>query len=213
MLPHVCLSQPLVAYITGTHAALAREPAEPWREMLTRFASSLLGVTLAAVMEVADDTHCGYLGCASESGTEVLPSVGLRELGLGFRPVGLREIGQKHFKPRWTALDIVDFPGLLEDFQQRFRQHALSRAMDIAVCTSPALLCLLLLPFQRPMLAYLGEPLLLSVEAEARDVWFEEFDAMATAPHHFFSCYNPFLSSMIEYQTGITAALIGTARL
>eukprot|EP00439_Symbiodinium_sp_Y106_P071685 s80_g12.t3 len=201
----------LVAYITGTHAALAREPAE----MLTRFASSLLGIGMAAVMEVADDTHCGFLGChPAENREEVeplLPSLGLREMmGVGFQPVGLRELGQKHFRPRWTALDIVDLPGLLSEFQERFRQHSLSRAVDIAVCTSPAVLCLLLLPFNRPLLAYLGEPLLLSVDESGRDKWFEQFDSLATDPHHFFTCYNPFLSSMIEYQTGL---ILPTIRL
>ncbi|CAE7288558.1 unnamed protein product, partial [Symbiodinium sp. CCMP2456] len=201
----------LVAYITGTHAALAREPAE----MLTRFASSLLGIGMAAVMEVADDTHCGFLGChPAENREEVeplLPSLGLREMmGVGFQPVGLRELGQKHFRPRWTALDIIDLPGLLSEFQERFRQHSLSRAVDIAVCTSPAVLCLLLLPFNRPLLAYLGEPLLLSVDESGRDKWFEQFDSLATDPHHFFTCYNPFLSSMIEYQTGL---ILPTIRL
>ncbi|CAE8714817.1 unnamed protein product, partial [Polarella glacialis] len=53
----------LVAYITGTHAALAREPAE----MLHYFVAPLLGLEIGAVMEVADDTHCGFLGCAVSS--------------------------------------------------------------------------------------------------------------------------------------------------
>ena len=71
--------EPLICYITGTHAALAREPAE----MLSSFASSLLGLKLAAVMEVADDTHCGFLGCSSEN--SILPALGLESLQLGFQ--------------------------------------------------------------------------------------------------------------------------------
>ncbi|CAK9030903.1 Transmembrane protein 144 homolog A (Transmembrane protein 144 homolog 1), partial [Durusdinium trenchii] len=189
----------LLCYITGTHAALAREPAE----MLWRFGPPLLGLPVASVMEVADDTHCGFLGCDTTHAhaTPLLPSVGLE--GEGFHPVGLRQLAEEHFQPRWTALDIVDFPGLLRDFQERLRQHALSRAMDITICTSPAVLCLLLFPFKKPLLGYFGEPLLLSVEASVRQQWFQQFHQMATDPQSFFACYNPFLSSMIEYQTGL----------
>ena len=116
--------------------------------------------------------------------------------------------------------------GLLMDFQKRFEGHALSRAMDIAVCTSPAVLCLLLLPFKqlglgfgdnlwgnrdvcfnlfllpgftpnlpclfdarKPMMGYFGEPLLLSVEAKAREQWFKQFYSMATETKHFFACH------------------------
>ena len=194
-------SEPLICYITGTHAALAREPAE----MLSRFASTLLGFSLAAVMEVADDTHCGFLGCTSAA---VLPSIGLEHIG--FEPVGLSELAANHFRPRWTGLDIKDFTDFSLEFQQRFQQHAMSRAMDIAVCTSPAVLCLLLLPFvqnfQKPLLGYLGEPLLLAVDD--RDQWFQQFRQMVNAPNHFFACYNPFLSSMIEYQTGLALPVI-----
>eukprot|EP00913_Durusdinium_trenchii_P029784 g27910.t1 len=181
----------LLCYITGTHAALAREPAE----MLWRFGPPLLGLPVASVMEVADDTHCGFLGCDTTHAhaTPLLPSVGLE--GEGFHPVGLRQLAEEHFQPRWTALDIVDFPGLLRDFQERLRQHALSRAMDITICTSPAVL--------KPLLGYFGEPLLLSVEASVRQQWFQQFHQMATDPQSFFACYNPFLSSMIEYQTGL----------
>ena len=78
----------------------------PSKEMLHRFAAELLGLDVAVVMEVADDTHCGYLGCAGE---DLLPALGLS--GVGFQPVGLRELAQQHFRPRWTALDIVDLPG------------------------------------------------------------------------------------------------------
>ena len=33
--------------------------------------------------------------------------------------------------------------GLLSEFQTRFRQHSLSRTVDIAICTSPAVLLLI----------------------------------------------------------------------
>ena len=198
--------QPLICYITGTHAALAREPAE----MLSRFASSLLGFSIAAVMEVADETHCGFLGCA-DAGADgaagaVLPALGLD--GIGFEAVGLSDLARRHLRPRWTGLDIVDFTEFAAEFQRRFRQHAMSRAMDIGVCTSPAVLCLLLLPFEKPLLGYLGEPLLLAVDGNTRNQWFQQFRSMVTAPKHFFACYNPFLSSMIEYQTGLALPII-----
>ena len=71
-----------------------------------------------ADQQVADDTHCGFLGC---DGGARLPSLGLEELGLGFEPVGLRQLAEEHFKPRWTALDIVDFPGDLGWFVLIFK--------------------------------------------------------------------------------------------
>eukprot|EP00435_Cladocopium_sp_Y103_P056605 s892_g19.t1 len=195
---------PLICYITGTHAALAREPAE----MLSRFASNLLGFSIAAVMEVADETHCGFLGCAEDSSADaaILPALGLD--GIGFEAVGLSDLARKHFRPRWTGLDISDWTEFSAEFQRRFRQHAMSRAMDIGVCTSPAVLCLLLLPFQKPLLGYLGEPLLLAVDGNTRNQWFQQFRSMVTAPNHFFACYNPFLSSMIEYQTALALPII-----
>ena len=186
-------------------------PMLPWHvNLLKCFASSLLGFSIAAVMEVADETHCGFLGCA-DAGADgaagaVLPALGLD--GIGFEAVGLSDLARRHLRPRWTGLDIVDFTEFAAEFQRRFRQHAMSRAMDIGVCTSPAVLCLLLLPFEKPLLGYLGEPLLLAVDGNTRNQWFQQFRSMVTAPQHFFACYNPFLSSMIEYQTGLALPII-----
>merc|ERR1711865_794921 len=58
------------------------------------------------------------------------------------------------------------------------------------------------------MIAYLGEPILLSVGGDDRMTWFDTFESMATNPNNFFTCYNPWLSDMIHYQTGLVLPVI-----
>jgi len=204
----------VVVYITGTHAALGREPAE----MLKRFAGPLLGCELEPVLEIADSTHCQYVGCeadsadADESGLEsdtadASGNGGLRS-GVRLANVGLNGLAAEHFIPRWGGLDISELPTFRERFAALFAAHPLSQEADILMCTSPAVLCTLLAPFERPMLAYLGEPLLLSVHKDDVDDWWGNFHALATAPGHFFACYNHFLSEMIRYQTGLSLPVV-----
>lgn len=203
----------LIAYITGTHVALAREPAE----MLRRFVGSLLGCEFVPVLEIADDQHCSIVGCGTStaSGAEGASdgasngSAGSSQRSAqSFAPVGLRELAAAHFRPRWNGLDIIDFATMAATFEKLFSAHPLHREADLFVCTTPAILCSLLLSFNKPLLAYLGEPVLLSVSEADRDVWWERFEAMAMDAHHFVVCYNPFLAGMIEYQTGLTLPVI-----
>lgn len=206
----------IVVYITGTHAALGREPAE----MMQRFAGPLLGCEVVPVLEIADTTHCQFVGCdastegqqserSGESGQS--DSGGAGGAGLGpvrIGDVGLSALAEIHFRPRWLGTDIVDLPLMRQRFVSAFVAHPLSREADVLVCTSPAILCTFLLPFSKPMVAYLGEPMLLSVPEEEVEEWWGAFDAMATEPGSYFACYNPFLAEMIRYQTGLQLPVI-----
>lgn len=191
----------LIVYITGTHVALAREPSE----MLKRFVGPLLGVAFIPVVEIADSQHCDFTDCETTE-TDAAPGA-LRTLGhaepLSFAPVGLRKLASMYFRAKWNGLDIENLPALIADFTALFAAHPLSRVADLFVCTTPAVLCMLLRSFERPLLGYLGEPMLLSVGPEDRDAWWGHFEGMVTSPNNFFACYNPFLSSMIYYQTGM----------
>lgn len=203
----------IVVYITGTHAALAREPAE----MLPRFAGPLLGCEVVPVLEIADSFHCQFLGCDQE--TELDSELGSGSVsGAGseasttpsvrIADVGLRKLADSHFRPRWTGLVIEDLPEMRRRFASLFGANPLSREVDVFVCTSPVVLCTLLLPFGRPLIAYLGEPILLSVPKDEVGDWWETFEAMVTAPGAFFSCYNTFLSEMIRFQTGLSLPVV-----
>eukprot|EP00928_Gymnodinium_smaydae_P054463 TRINITY_DN38220_c0_g1_i1.p1 TRINITY_DN38220_c0_g1~~TRINITY_DN38220_c0_g1_i1.p1 ORF type:complete len:716 (-),score=111.03 TRINITY_DN38220_c0_g1_i1:14-2161(-) len=192
----------IVVYITGTHAALGREPAE----MLRRFAAPLLGCEVVPVLEIADTTHCRYVGCEKDSA--VADDAEDAASALRFGDVGLRELAEQHFRARWTGLDIEDLPGMRRSFAARFAAHSLSREVDVFMCTSPAVLCTLLQPFGGPLLAYLGEPLLLSVPEDEASEWWTSFEAMSTAPGSFFACYNPFLANMVRYQTGLELPVV-----
>mmetsp|Transcript_118984 Transcript_118984/g.379418 ORF Transcript_118984/g.379418 Transcript_118984/m.379418 type:complete len:696 (+) Transcript_118984:79-2166(+) len=202
--PSLVEAQRLAVYITGTHVALAREPAE----MLRRFAGPLLGCEFDIVLEIVDDQHCDLVGCAKMS--DETTSEGRKPAGrlAHLPPVGLRELALPRFRPRWTGLDIEGFSELVEEFRQRFAAHPLHREVDLFVCSSPTVLCTLVADFDRPIIAYMGEPLLLGVAPNERDEWFVRFEAMARDERNFFACYNPFLSDMIEYQTGLAVPVI-----
>eukprot|EP00927_Polykrikos_kofoidii_P024091 TRINITY_DN21982_c0_g1_i1.p1 TRINITY_DN21982_c0_g1~~TRINITY_DN21982_c0_g1_i1.p1 ORF type:complete len:672 (-),score=80.94 TRINITY_DN21982_c0_g1_i1:28-2043(-) len=199
----------IVVYITGTHAALAREPAE----MLSRFVGPLLGCEVLPVLEVADAFHCQFLDCDRDGTSDIASqsSVG-KETGMapsvGVGDVGLRKLAEDHFQPRWAGLEIDDLPELRRRFTSLFSQHRLSREADVFVCTSPAVLCTLFLPFGRPLVAYLGEPILLSVPKEEVNDWWHTFQAMVTAPGAYFACYNRYLSEMIRFQTGLSLPVV-----
>jgi len=122
--------------------------------------------------------------------------------------VGLREMAMPRLRPRWTGLDIEDFPGLVREFEARFAAHPLHREVDIFMCTTPAVLCSLLLSFDRPLLGYLGEPVLLAVDSEQYDEWWATFKRMVSNPRNFIASYNQFLSDMVEFQSGHSMPVI-----
>eukprot|EP00927_Polykrikos_kofoidii_P081678 TRINITY_DN7932_c0_g2_i1.p1 TRINITY_DN7932_c0_g2~~TRINITY_DN7932_c0_g2_i1.p1 ORF type:complete len:677 (+),score=95.96 TRINITY_DN7932_c0_g2_i1:39-2033(+) len=190
------LTSKIVVHISGTHAALAREPAE----MLVRFVGSLLQCTFEVVLEVADETHCGFVGCNTREDTQEAD---------GDFSLGLRNLAVQHFRPRWNGLEIVGFEYLMEALTHRLRAASFMRKeVDIFTCTSPAILCLPLLSLDKPILAYLGEPLLLSVPAKEVTTWWRNFETLVLRKNSMVACYNPFLRAMIEHQTGLSLPVI-----
>jgi len=202
----------LGAYVTGTHVALAREPAE----MLQHAAHILLDTSMEVLVEVVDDQHCDLVGGCSNTAQQIVPRISPSgKRGLEWRdqfralpPVGLRELVLPRLRPRWTGLDIEDLLGLVREFRTLFAGHPIRSEADVYVCSSPVVLCRLLSGFGKPLLAYLGEPLLLGLDSDSREGWFREFEVMVKDPSNFFMCYNPFLSDMIEYQTGLSLPVV-----
>ena len=87
------------------------------------------------------------------------------------------------------------------------------------MCSIPAWWCRLLLAeymdgaaAPKPILMYLGLPLLQDVAREDRFGWFADFVALSLAPENIVLANNPYLAEEVAWQTGVRVPVQRTPR-
>ncbi|CAK0805594.1 unnamed protein product [Prorocentrum cordatum] len=196
----------IVAYVTGTHSALAKESAD----MLGRFAGGLLGYDIVPVVEVADDYHCSFMDCDGGGGAgEALLGEGAAARGPARGPVGLRELGARHFRPRWKGLETSrtcpassrsSGPAWRRTRSAARRSSSCARRRPCSAACSWA--------SEGRCWATSGSRCCSPCARRDRSAWWLTFERMVSDRRNFFACYNPFLASMVEYQTGFVLPTI-----